>query len=206
MRATKWMAVAVAVIGAMVMACWHLGLQGGLTLIEGTASMKYATALSFLLSGGALVLMTLRESDARDVTASICLFVLVVVMMTSAVCSLWGLPSPFDFIAISRQYDSLSQTVAPGRPSTCTMLQFLGFAVGAFAGLLRHPRISATLGGVVAVGGLAEMGGYAVGSAPLFCYFEAESTAMALYTAALFVFLGIGLFWESVAAPKVRIA
>jgi hypothetical protein len=137
-------------------------------------TMKAVTALCFIAAG----ITIYRQSIIMDVS-------LVVLSLVSILSGYFGFLEP-----IGAAKDSTVHSIAPGVPSLSTILFFMGVWVysvafrGSFAGF--------ATGLVLLAGGIVALVGYAVDNKSL--YFGSDySTAMAIHTAAGFVFCGISI-------------
>lgn len=78
----------------------------------------------------------------------------------------------------------------PGHPSACTLAAFFGVGSSGFAWAFRLEAIRRLIGVGVAFVGLFALVGYALDVPQLYCYFDPNSTAMAIPTALCLVAVG----------------
>ncbi|OGJ94692.1 MAG: hypothetical protein A2487_08620 [Candidatus Raymondbacteria bacterium RifOxyC12_full_50_8] len=187
----------VVLAGLAVIAGWIFQI-GVLTSISPSwVSMKFTTAIAFVLSGITLYLLTKARTGEFDLVQ------VALSMISFTLALLMGL---FIFSAFLRVHTGLEDLfvidpgsptcVVPGRPSMLTMLNFILIAVAGMLAVFNTVKLSRKLraiGIIVGSIGLIAIIGYISGTPVLFYYIAGFNTAMALHTAALFVLLGIGL-------------
>ncbi len=198
LKTVKILGSIVIVSGIAVLTGWAIDSAILKGLIPGGVSMKILTALCFILSGVALIVMSYRVEGRLNLSQS--LLPIVCITMLLIMATLFAGPILGIRIAIedffSKEAQDTVMTVAPGMPSMGTSLSFVFIAIASLLTLFNIRNLRAKLsflGWMVgALGGLALLG-YLL-NVPLFYYYlKGLSTAMALNTALLFVMIGAGL-------------
>tara|TARA_R110001592_G_scaffold357416_1_gene660601 strand:+ start:175055 stop:178621 length:3567 start_codon:yes stop_codon:yes gene_type:complete len=170
---------------------WFAGFEAFKSIIPGMASMKFNTALCFLLSG-----IALWYSGASSLVSRSLLVVRLCTFTIFAICSLTFIQYLVHLDLHIDQYfvRDEAMTFMPGRMSLATTLAFL-LASGSLLTLnsKRHAAIvaSQTFAVIVTMCGLMGTIGYIFGTQSIYSLFLFSS--MAVHTAALFMVLGIGL-------------
>jgi PAS domain S-box-containing protein len=179
--------LALMALGLAVMAGWWLGIDPLKRVMAGLASMKFNTALGFLLAGGALYFRGKPALRGGLAAAVGLLGALTLVQYFS------GLDFGIDQLFIRAEVEAAG---AAGRMSGVTALCF--FLSGVALALLGKPR--RTLAGVrwaealaigVGVGSFIALLGYALGAQDLYSILSFSSVA--LHTAAGFFVLAAGI-------------
>lgn len=189
--------IVVSVGGALVMAGWLLDIEIVKNPFPGTITMKFPTALSFLLSGITLYFSARFRKKDREWAyilipiAGMILFLLMSSMLASMVL---GLDTGIEEMFVDDPMAAVG-SVTPGRPSVATMAAFLliGLAGAVTTLNFKGARNALTLLGleVAAIGTLAILG-YAMNQPLLYFAVQGKSSAMAVNTAVLFFLWGIG--------------
>jgi len=197
-KISKILALIVIVSAVVVMVGWIFDITALKSILPQFVTMKFVTAVSFLLSSVSLYCTIRVNEKGADVTKIILVFVnfLIILIMTSLVISIFvGIKTGIEDLFISESAGAINTTV-PGRPALATMIAFIFVAS---AGLLnmfgksRRVRIATLiLGALIMIVGMLAIIGYVVNVPQLYGSFDDISTAMALHTAILFVIIGIG--------------
>ncbi len=203
-RCAKAIGVVVAAAGLAAMLGWYLGVQFLIRVLPSMVTMKFTTALSFLLSG--ITLYFIAESLAgRATIAQVVLpaaTLLIMLMMATLLASaIFGLETGIENLFVEEGTDAVKTTV-PGRPSVVTMADFIAMGAAGVASLFRRAgaKIIFTCGAFIALTGAIALFGYIIGSESLYFSWPGISTGMALETAFLFVLSGAALIALSGAA------
>lgn len=183
MKTSHWyLGRMVAIAGLLVMAGWIFNLPILTRLPPDMATMKFVTAVGFVVAG--VMLDQLRhECNAIATSCAMCLLWLsLLVAQFNGIIEL-----PFS------DMDVYGYTLAPGVPSVTALLAFA--LLGAY-GVVQaiHARTATAchvISGVVIFIGLLSIAGYVLHSVPLIGYIPGRSSAMALHTAILFVLCGV---------------
>lgn len=180
-------ALALMALGLAVMAGWWLGIDPLKRVMPGLASMKFNTALGFLLAGGALYFRG-KPALRRGLATAVGLFGALTLGQYFS-----GLDFGIDQLFIRAEVEAGG---AAGRMSGVTALCF--FLSGVALALLGKPR--RTLGGVrcaealaigVGIESFIALLGYALGAQEL--YSIPSFSSVALHTAAGFLVLAAGI-------------
>lgn len=176
-------------VGVVVMVGWFFDIVWLKSFFPFGVTMKFATALSFTLTG--LLVFTFRcgwrELQVSLATAQ------VLIMGVFLVGNLLGVSIGVEKVFFSAA-DLERFTGVPGYPSvmTCVLFVLVSLAV-LFCQKL--PKCLPVVGGIMILTGSLAIIGYAFGIPALYYYvrtLSSLSTAMALHTAILFTLLGIG--------------
>lgn len=194
-RTARILSLIVGAAGITVITGWIFDISVLKSLSPGWISMKLSTAFAFFLSGVALYFTALAregEYDTAQAVLSVTSLLLVLIMGTLFFSSLLALHTGIEDLFIEDKGD-LVKSVAPGRPSVPTMLNFLLTAAGGILMILNaeKPRLK-LVGSVIAAIGALAVAGYVSGIPVLYYYISGVNSAMACHTAVLFVLLGAG--------------
>jgi len=120
----------------------------------------------------------------------------VFLLMASLLCSTFiGVNVGFEEMFVKESLKAV-KSVTPGRPSVATMINFVLIALIGILTVIdikRLRKVSAIFGVVVVATGSIAVLGYIVNRPLLYFAVLGKSSAMAMHTAILFVFWGIGL-------------
>jgi len=192
----KVIAYLVTAAGLTVMLGWILDINLVTSLSPDWVSMKFSTALAFVLSGTTLYFLVRAqegEFEKAQVALSITSLMLALLMGLMFFSALFGVQTGIEELVIRDPGDM--RTVAPGRPSLPTMLNFILIALAAVLAILNPAKLKAQLriiGGLMAAIGTVAVIGYLFNAPLLYYYLAGINSAMALHTALLFVLLGAG--------------
>jgi hypothetical protein len=194
-KTAKILAAAVGVAGVMVMLGWIFDIGILKSISPSWVSMKFDTAIAFILSGISLYFIIRAaegEFDKAQVVLSITSLIIMGILFFSAIL---GVQTGAEDLFV-REKAVAPRTVVPGRPSIPTMINFIliaiagGFATFNSAKLRSQLRITGLIVGAI---GVLAVVGYIIGAPILYYYIEGINSAMACHTAVLFVLLGAGL-------------
>ncbi len=193
----KLLSLLVAGTGFAVVAAWIFDVPILKSISSVWISMKFSTAIGFVLSGISLYFIARAREDGFE-TAQIVLsttsLILAILMGLMLFSSMLGVGTGMEnlFVTDPGGIDS----VVPGRPSVPTMINFLLMVVAALLTILNPAAFRSKLkpiGIIIGVIGALAICGY-IFNAPLLYYYIANiNSAMAMPTALLFVLLGAGL-------------
>jgi hypothetical protein len=193
----KTLALLVTAAGLAVMAGWVLDIGVLKSIRAGWVSMKFVTAIAFVLSGVTLYFLArVREGAFDEAQVALPLTALMIALLMGLLffSTVLGMHTGIEDLFVKDSGDARS--VAPGLPSLPTMGNFLLVALAAILALLSPARLLLILRAIGisigAIGALAALG-YVFGVPLLYYYIEGLNSAMALHTALLFVLLGTGL-------------
>lgn len=179
------------------MAGWFLNIETIKSISPHWVSMKFSTALSFFLSG--LVLHCIsrfrrQECDLALVFLPIISMAILLLMTTLLASTVIGADTGVEELFVKDSIAAVA-SVAPGRPSVATMINFIFIALsGIFTSLVsgRFIKILGLLGLAVGLIGLTAVFGYIFNQPLLYFAVTGKSSAMTIHTAVLFVLWGCG--------------
>lgn len=188
----------VAACGVLVAAGWLLGVPVLQSFIPGGITMKFTSAVCFILSGILLYYINVAVSG-RTETAQVILplasMLIMMFMVTILSSVLLRTHTGIEDLFVKEVEGALG-TAVPGRPPIVAMINFILVSVAGLCAMYspEDARPKAFLAGVVVllIGMVAAIGHLT--STPLFYYdIPGINTAMPLHGAALFILLGVGL-------------
>jgi CHASE3 domain sensor protein len=192
----RWIGAAVMLLGLTVVAAWHMHWQRFIQLGPGLPPMKYNTALGFILSGVALVLLT-----TKYIRPAFWIGFFTAMLGVLTLLEYWGSWNlGIDQIFIKDYV--LTATAFPGRMSVLAAGSFAFLGAAFMLAAVRRRRET-----IIASGLLACVAGM-IGGLALFGHFAGIEVAtgwgaytrMAVHTSAAFLLLGAGLFvrcWQT---------
>ena len=184
--------VATILVSGAVLYGWSQGIEGLTHVIPGSASMKITTAVCFLFGGMAMTgLRVNKRSTVVEISVVAYGIISLATMSTLILSHLTGHRSVY---AHMESNDSMSS--APGVPSLCTMTDFILLCFAYLFWLMGMYRTAMVTFIPVIFSGLVATVGYAIGNHSMTCFFEGESSSMAVHTALLFLILGISGAWR----------
>lgn len=198
-RYPRIIAIIVALCGVAVMFGWVYDITFLKSILPNFVTMKFITAVCFVLSGTALYFAARTVEDGKGWDNLVLLFInfLVALLMASLVISVFfGIKTGLEDLFVKESAGAINTTV-PGRPALITAINFILIAVMGSLSLFRKERslkIVHVLGVMVAVSGGVAMVGYLADVPVLYYNIDKISTAMAIHTAILFVLLGAGFY------------
>jgi HAMP domain-containing protein len=178
-----------------VMVGWIFGIDSLKSVVPGFVTMKFSTAVAFFITG--LILLGIsRMFDIPYLNQLVLFFsiALLVFMGYMLITSLLGFTSGIENLVVQEAEGAL-KTSKPGMPSAVTMLNFVLIAIAGLISLSSYKQngfriISVIVGSL----GVSSVLGYISNSPSLYFYIEGVSSAMALHTAFLFVFIGVAIY------------
>ena len=197
-RIAKVLSLVITVSGITVMIGWIFDIGFFKSISPAWVSMKFGTAIAFVLSGITLYFIVRAqegELDKAQVALSITSLIIVLLMGILFFASLMGIPTGAENLFI-REINPSPRTVAPGRPSVPTMMNFMLIALAGIFTMLNAKKLPPKLkiiGLAVGIIGALAVIGYILNAPILYYYLPAVNSAMAFHTAILFVLIGIGL-------------
>jgi hypothetical protein len=196
-RFVKILSLFVAAAGLVVMAGWIFDINVLKSLSPIWVSMKFSTAVAFAASGTSLffiVRVLEGEFDIAQVVLSLTTLTITLLMGLLLFSAILSIPTGIENLFVKEIGEVKS--VAPGRPSVPTMINFLLMALAAILALQHPARLLPKLkiiGIIIGLTGALAAAGYAFNVPLLYYYLPGVNSAMALHTALLFVILGTGL-------------
>jgi len=196
---TRIFALAIIIIGIVVIIGWLADIDTLKRLVPTWVTMKFSTALSFLMTG--IIVGLLNESRNRNNEfAKIFLFAPIMIilffMATLLVSTIAETSSGVSSLFIKEDPAAALGSVKAGTPSVGTMINFLLIIGVGFTYLIARKEYTKYLticGAIIIALGIIALIGYAIENPSLYYQIEGFSGAMALHTAIAFILSGIGL-------------
>jgi hypothetical protein len=196
----KIIGLIVVIAGMLVIVGWVFDISVLKSILPQFVTMKFTTAISFVLCGVALYLTQRVVQKGGEWESLLLLFIefMVTLLMATLIISvILGLSVGPENLFI-KEAPGAVRTTAPGRPAIVTMVDFiLLVAAGALSLLQKKQTMFFSmhfLGAAVAVSGIVAIAGYIADIPALYYDISKMSSAMALHTAVLFVLLGVGFY------------
>lgn len=196
-RSVNFIAGFVVLISIAVMLGWFLNISFLKSILPGWATMKFTTALCFLLAGITLYFisqMIQKRVDYSLIILSFTSFSILLLMGTLLVSSVSGIRTGLEDLFVKEAQQAVL-TVTPGRPSMGTVIAFMLIAICSVLIMLDRSwslKIISKIGWMLVVMGSIAVAGYVFNIPVLFFVHESLSFAMAMHTAILFILLGSG--------------
>jgi len=185
--------------GIIVMVGWFFNIPILTSILPFWVTMKFTTALSFLLSG-LILYFVIQYRQGKTEIANIALPIsalIILLLMTTLLVSIFvGVRTGIEDLFV-QEVEGAVKTTTPGRPSAGTMVAFILISSLALLTLFNLSNIKKWifwLGIIIGLIGGVGVLGYVIGIPLLYYTVKGGSTAMAFHTAILFTLLGIGLF------------
>lgn len=190
------LSVFVILVALVVMVGWFLDIGILKSLYPGWVSMKFTTALSFILCG--LITLSIyyylkNGSDSFQILLSMLSLLVLLLMLTLFISNWFNIPSGIENLFI-RELPSTVNTPVPGRPSVMSMLNFVLVSSLGFITLFNPKKLAywfIGIGSSALLIGLSPLLGYLSDTPFLYYSIPGFSSAMAFHTAFLFVLLGV---------------
>jgi hypothetical protein len=197
-KIAKILSLVVMIAGLCVMIGWILDI-GVLKSIRPTwVSMKFDTAIAFVLSGITLYFIVRAvegEFDKAQAVLSVTSLVIILLMGVLFSSAFLKVQTGLEDLFIKEPTGAVN-TAVPGRPSIPTMFSFMLIGIAGIIIMLNPDKYRLKLkiiGSIVAATGVLPIVGYSLDFPILYYYIEGMNSAIACHTAALFVLLGTGL-------------
>lgn len=197
-KAARIASLVVSIAGVAVILGWILDIGILKSISPYWISMKFDTAIAFVLSGITLYFIVRAiegEFDKAQVVLSITSFILILLMGILFVSAILKIDTGAEELFI-KDTPTDARTVVPGRPSMPTMINFSLIALAGIFTMFNSPTLRIQLriiGLIIGLIGLLAIAGYILDMPALYYYIEGINSAMACHTASLFVLIGIGL-------------
>jgi hypothetical protein len=196
----KIIGIIVMIGGVLVIAGWILDVPFLKSISPQFVTMKFVSAVCFVLCGVALYLVQRIVHNGGEWESLSLLFIefLVTLLMATLIISVFlGVVTGLESLFIKEAPGAIRTTV-PGRPAVITMVDFMFIVFAGSLSLWKKRRSMFTtmhfLGAAVAVSGIVALAGYGMDIPALYYDINKISSAMALHTAILFVLLGAGFY------------
>jgi len=206
LKVTQGLAIMVTLTGLVVMFGWYCSIPGLTSILPHWVTMKFSTAVCFVLSGLTLFLIATAlqgHHEVANVIIPIGAGGIWLLMGSLLASTLLGVHTGIEDLFV-QETEGAVMTTTPGRPSVSTMLDFILVAAAGLVTMLNpeeSPRYRRILGYVVGATGFMAVCGYILNQPALYFTWTGFSTAMALHTAILFVLLAIGLVYVDEQRP-----
>lgn len=197
-KTAKMLAAVVSIAGVMVMLGWIFDIGILKSISPHWVSMKFDTAIAFVLSGITVYFIVRAaegEFDKAQVVLSITSLILMLLMGILFFSAVLGVHTGAEDLFV-REKVVAPKTVVAGRPSIPTMINFILIAVAGAFTMFNSATLRSqlkTIGLIVGAIGVLATAGYIIEAPALYYYAEGVNSAMACHTAVLFVLLGAGL-------------
>ena len=195
---TRILSAAVIVIGLVVIIGWLIDIDTLKSIIPTWVTMKFSTAVSFLMSGIVVMLMNEYRNNNSEFSRIFLFAPLIIIlffMATLLVTTTMGTTSGVSSLFVKEDPGAIGSLKA-GTPSIGTMINFLLIIGVGFTSLLidkKYKKYSLISGGIVLALGIIALLGYAIEEPTLYYQVEGFSGAMAIHTAIAFCLIGIGM-------------
>jgi hypothetical protein len=196
-KTAKALSLVVTIAGILVIIGWIFDIGILKSISSAWISMKFDTAVAFVLSGVALYFIARAvegEFDKAQVVLSITSLIIILLMGTLFFSAIFGVNTGAEELFIKDNATN-NKTIVPGQPSLPTMFSFVLIASAGILTTLNPGNLRLKLkiiGAIVGLIGSLAVVGYIFNVPLLYYYIEEVNSAMACNTAALFIVLGIG--------------
>jgi len=197
-RITRILASIVIVIGLVVILGWLMDIDSLKSIVPSWVTMKFSTAVSFLMSGIVVMLMNEYRNNNSEFSRIFLFAPLIIIMffmVTLLVTTILGTTSGVSSLFVKEDLGTVS-TVKAGTPSIGTMINFILIIGSGFISLLVNKKITKYAmisGGIIIILGISALLGYSISEPTLYFHVPGISGAMAIHTAIAFCLVGIGL-------------
>ncbi len=194
----KSLGVFIAAVGFVVIFGWILDIDLLKSIHPRWVTMKFATALSFFLSG--IILYSTPDAlenssfDLKKILISICTAVMLFLIGTMLLSLFFDSYTGIENLFVKETGKTVMTTVRE-RPSLGTMINFISLAIAGFVVTINMKRVKLhllTVGFINIFFGFLALLGYALNTPLLYYSINGFSTAMELHTAVLFSLIGAG--------------
>lgn len=191
------LSIATGLIGLIVMLGWIFGIDALESLVPNTVTMKFTTAVSFIMSGIMLYLINesrSKNSELAKILLPAPIMVVLFYMVTLLVSTFTGISSGIEYPLLMGKAGVGS--LLSGVPSVGTMISFLLIVSASILSLLRYEkqgREILVIGAIICSISVTALLGYAVNVSSMYYMIPGISSGMAIHTAITFLILGIAL-------------
>jgi hypothetical protein len=196
-KTAKLLSLVVLIAGFTVIIGWFFDIGALKSISSAWVSMKFTTAIAFVLSGITLYFIAKAVEghfDIAQVALSITSLLIILLMGTLFFSAVLKIRTGVEELFV-KETATAPMSVIPGRPSIPTMLNFLLIAGAGILTTLNPANLRMKLkviGLIIGFVGLLAVIGYVINMPALYYYVEGINTAIACHTAALFMVIGIG--------------
>lgn len=209
---TRILAAIVIIIGLVVIIGWFLDLDNLKSIVPTWVTMKFSTAVSFLMSGIVIILMNEWRNNNSEFSRIFLFAPLIIIsffMATLLVTTMLDTTSGVSSLFVKDDPGSIG-TLKAGLPSVGTMINFLIIIAVGFVALLvgkfnerKLKKYAIISGGLVLLLGIIALLGYAIEEPALYYQVGTYSGAMAIHTAIAFCLIGMGMMFF--VKPKIQV-
>jgi len=192
----------VIIIGLVVIIGWSLDIDTLKSIIPDSVTMKFSTAVSFLMSGITIMLMNEWRNNNSEFSRIFLFAPLIIIsffMATLLVTTIMGTTTGVSNLFVQDDSGAIG-TIKAGTPSVGTMINFILIITVGFISLLlvqfaenKFKKFAIILGGIVLVLGIIALLGYVIEEPALYYQIAGFSGAMAIHTAIAFCLIGISM-------------
>ena len=180
-------------VGVVVMLGWIFDIPAIKSVFFFAVTMKFATALSFFLTGTMLLLLTVRQPPRKTLIllASIQLIIMGTFFIGTLLGRSIGVEKLFFSVSDSERFSGV-----PGYPSVMTSLLFVLVNIAFLRCKTTTSQCLFWIGWLAILIGSLCVIGYVFSIPQLYYYvhtLSSFSTAMAVHTGALFIVIGLGM-------------
>ena len=196
-KIAKGLSLVVIIAGISVIIGWFFDIGILKSISPAWVSMKFDTAIAFVLSGITLYFIVRAvegEFDKAPVVLSITSLIIILLMGTLFFSAVLGINTGAEELFVKDKTTNV-KTVVAGQPSVPTMFNFILIASAGILTTLNPVNLRSKLkiiGVIVGLIGTLAVVGYIVNVPYLYYFIEGVNSAIALHTAVLFIVLGIG--------------
>lgn len=190
---SEWLGYLIGLIGSTVMYGWVAGVDALTRINPSWVSMKFSTALGFVLSSFIIIAaarVSCKDSKKSELVIFTSSILILIIMFQHGFTYLYGQPNYFMQIIADSDPD---QTALPGLPSIVTILCFHLVAIWGKCFVFRSKFIK-WLSLPIFIMGLTAFLGYCLGDPFLYGYVPERYTGMAFHTAIAFMIIGFALY------------
>lgn len=185
----KILPLALCLISLVVLFGWMLGVDVFKEVSSSWVTMKFSTAMAFLMSGTMLFLCGLENREKYFLVISGLFANIGALMGALMVSALLGVDSGLENVGVTEKKGAVMSS-SPGVPSIMTMISFLITSLSGHWLILDKIKNVLWIGvSLTAIGAIAALG-YMVDVSLLYYYIPGKSSAMAIHTAIALSIIG----------------
>ena len=198
LKAIRIISIVVSLGGLAEVIAWVSGIEILTSFSREFVTMKFSTAVSFVMSGMTLYFMAEAargEVSKAQVVLPATALVILLFMATQLASVLFHVETGVERLFIKERPGAV-MSVVPGMPSVMTMVDFIILSATGIAFLFRQnwiTRMTVAAGAFIAFTGVLALLGYVLQAPLLYFVVSGISGGMAVPTAFLFILVGAGL-------------
>ncbi len=198
MNISRILSLIVIIAGTVVMVGWIQDIDILKSILPIWVTMKFTTALCFLLSGYTLYVIagsTSKHTVLAQIALPLTVLLILLIMGTLLASSFLEIRTGVEGLFIQEEGGAI-MTSTPGKPSAGTMINFIVIALAGVFAMFKIKNLTGILkilGWIVTTLGTLAIVGYLFNKPLLYYTLEGWSSAMAFHTAILFCLLGLSL-------------